>query len=979
MTTFWLPLFLLWQGSTPVVEQWETHEIVLRGVGTYSEANPFQDVTLQAQFSHSGGTQITVEGFHDGDGVGGQTGDVWKVRFMPTLAGGWSWTTTSNDAQLNGASGSLTATAPSGDNHGPLVRSTWPHLYLPNADGSQTFLFGLWTDPYQWDVNEREGLYDYLEANDVTRVYSYSGYADEKFVGSDFYRYKLNHFLELDQSIRDLQDHGVQVNLYLYTNDWEVQDGMLDAHDEPYLRFMMARYACFRNVQIHLTNQVDWHYGGYKSEQVERNSSMQWGDSRGTMLGLYNPYQLLTTTHHPGEDGDRSIGGAWFLPQVDQWFFGGWSDYIQKQVQATALSAAVTMTEVEPYSNTLNERGLARMNSIAKGLRTSYNQPVHLDEFSFECDGTWDPSVPCALSWKAVGRTGTRKTFWTVAASGASGATALIGSYELVTSELKVSELQARGTMNQLGILVDTLDGVPFWEMEPTNGILSPLPVNIDGVDWRSTFCISKARNAYLVYLLNGGEGSISLGVGVTYDSWLINPRTGARTSLGVVNGGSVSFAVPESFPLAGNHNTGSTDWVLLYQKQHQGPTAAAASSDFRLAAGGELSFDGSASSDPDNFPIPLVHSWDFGDGQARAGAQTAHTFTSPGVYDVQLAVSDGDRATLAQLPVPIAVGTDSLFRDGFGDGKLDDWSKQLTAGGAWLSDGRLLLNGFSTLTWSRVGVDGMDPVVHADVSVSALVQSDGPGGWVGVGVRKTAEQHRATDSGYLAFLRPDANGTLSLFVGDPVAGVTLATALTQLDPIAAPVELRLEARGTNLRVFAGGTLWIDVDDTTFSAPGYVSLGSSSQRASLDDVDVRSLAPFHSFATPEPNTFSPGEATLTAAGTPTPGGGFKITISGLGPNQTNGVLFSGGTARDEPGVRGNWFTWPMIPLVRHGLRTAGGAGTITYELDAGELYLNGQPPTPGTTRVYQFWYRHQDPSSNPDGEAFSDVLRVTFE
>ena len=114
MVTLCTALLLVCTGAVPTVEQWDTHEVVLQGASAYSEGNPFRDVLLEAQFVHEGGTQLTIQGFHDGDGVGGQVGLVWKLRFMPTLAGDWTWVTSSNDSQLNGVAGSLTATAPSG-------------------------------------------------------------------------------------------------------------------------------------------------------------------------------------------------------------------------------------------------------------------------------------------------------------------------------------------------------------------------------------------------------------------------------------------------------------------------------------------------------------------------------------------------------------------------------------------------------------------------------------------------------------------------------------------------------------------------------------------------------------------------------------------------------------------------------------------------------------------------------------------------
>ena len=57
------------------------------------------------------------------------------------------------------------------------------------------------------------------------------------------------------------------------------------------------------------------------------------------------------------------------------------------------------------------------------------------------------------------------------------------------------------------------------------------------------------------------------------------------------------------------------------------------------------LDFDASGSSDADGQVVS--YSWDFGDGSpTAAGATVSHTFTEPGLYTVQLTVTDDENAT---------------------------------------------------------------------------------------------------------------------------------------------------------------------------------------------------------------------------------------------------------------------------------------------------------------------------------------------
>lgn len=106
------------------VERWGVWELPLQGPAS---GNPFTDIKLTGWFD-SGGREVRVPGFYDGDGV-------YRIRFSPPDLGRWTWRTESNAVQLSGHSGHFDAVAPHAGNRGP-VRVTGDGFHFAYADGT---------------------------------------------------------------------------------------------------------------------------------------------------------------------------------------------------------------------------------------------------------------------------------------------------------------------------------------------------------------------------------------------------------------------------------------------------------------------------------------------------------------------------------------------------------------------------------------------------------------------------------------------------------------------------------------------------------------------------------------------------------------------------------------------------------------------------------------------------------------------------
>ena len=105
-------LAILWHGhvlgaqSIALYELWETE---VRNSTEYSNPFDFREIKLQVVFTSPTGAKIPFYGFYDGNGMGGQLGDIWKIRFMPDEIGRWSYTYIWTDG-TPGGSGDFTVT-----------------------------------------------------------------------------------------------------------------------------------------------------------------------------------------------------------------------------------------------------------------------------------------------------------------------------------------------------------------------------------------------------------------------------------------------------------------------------------------------------------------------------------------------------------------------------------------------------------------------------------------------------------------------------------------------------------------------------------------------------------------------------------------------------------------------------------------------------------------------------------------------------
>ena len=257
------------------------------------KGNPF-DVSLVATFTN-GDESITVRGFYDGN-------DTFRIRFMPPSEGRWSYVTSSSVPSLKGKKGSLTCTAPSEGNHGPVEADG---LHFKYADGTRYYPVG--TTSYDWMHYPVEGFQERTLASleesgfnkirclfflhnlqvEYPDVYPFEKNSDGSW---DYSHFNPEYFQYVEKYIKALGEIGVEADLILFHpydgGRWGFDRMPLEVNLR-YLKYITARFASLRNIWWSLSNEFD---------AVKGIPAEDW-DKFASCVSESDPYHHLLSIH----------------------------------------------------------------------------------------------------------------------------------------------------------------------------------------------------------------------------------------------------------------------------------------------------------------------------------------------------------------------------------------------------------------------------------------------------------------------------------------------------------------------------------------------------------------------------------------------------------------------------------------------------------------------------------------------------------
>ena len=482
-------LALLWIGigasalEAATVDKWRRHVVSLANA-SYS-GNPFE-LEVEATFTHtSSGTQFTLPGYYAGS-------DTWKIGFMPTKTGEWTWVTSSGDTDLDNKSGSLTCAA--SGKRGLLKADAAHPRKWKYADGP--FVVPL---AFRFDVFQEDGtlerfteIADFLAVEVKGHILEFT-FRNEVFSDWQAHQFDLGLWDRLEQRMEVLAARGLGIHFMFYADDdqkpaWSAKS----ATEKLLIRYTVARLAGYPVLIVNT---------GIDIAEYRSQSEINW---LGQQVQSLDPYGHPISSRRGGGSGSIVMSGETYMSRGDR---------------------------------------LAKIGDITDYFESS-SVPVSMDD-------AWSENSPEA---EARGKDFTehdiRRAIWKCDIAGAAGA--LIRGSDLYNADTWFrmadfeQDLESEQFLRLVNPFLDNKLGNLFAEMVPASSLVSNGYALADPARAKILSVLMGKNDSYD----SGNGGSVTLklgGLAATYDAIWFDPRTGAETSIGAFAGGTSHVVNPPS------------------------------------------------------------------------------------------------------------------------------------------------------------------------------------------------------------------------------------------------------------------------------------------------------------------------------------------------------------------------------------------------------------------------------------------------
>ncbi len=286
-------------GSETELPRYGIHEVSFTGPALGPMDAPARDVELITRWRHeSSGLTLAIHGFWDGDGKGGVTGNVFKVRFCPTLVGTWTLVeTSSNKLELDGQNEGHRIVCNDSDHPGFWLvdHEQAGGRWYKRSDGSHPYIFGNTMYTFLSERNDT-GPSGGNIADDVRGNAEYFKKIRFSITGGRYPHPTAKPFLDdagqptddgnfshrpnpawfhdrVDLAVRTAYDHDLIADVIIAGPDTPENRAILKARANggdatPVLRYLAARYGSYPNVWFCLCNEFDIKVPKYTCDEI---------------------------------------------------------------------------------------------------------------------------------------------------------------------------------------------------------------------------------------------------------------------------------------------------------------------------------------------------------------------------------------------------------------------------------------------------------------------------------------------------------------------------------------------------------------------------------------------------------------------------------------------------------------------------------------------------------------------------------------